>query len=246
MSNFDTSRKELVQSLIDEGLSCLHASRQKIEFETNIEEAEILLNNIEEYPHVFVLACVMDRQFITGKTWAIPYHVGSHAEVGGFDFDKFLKLDLPFIQKIFYGPPRLLRFWKKMAGEFYLAVQDINEKYSGNATLIWEGKPRSAAVVRNFLEFKGVGIKIATMATNILARDFKIPMADLASIDISPDVRVKRYFIENRLLRAGAKNEELVYLARELYPDYPGVFDLPAWKRDRVANTKSKKRNEIL
>lgn len=234
MDSFNKKQIDLIKLLIWEGLNHIRTTRREIDFETKNPEAEVLLNNIEKYPHVFVLACVMDRQFITGRAWAIPYSVG--LKVGGFDFGDFLKIDLSFTKKIFYGPPRLQRFWEIMAENFYLAIQDIDKKYRGNAALIWEGRPKSAAVVRRFLEFKGVGMKIATMATNILARDFKVPMADLSSIETSPDVRVKRFFIENKLLRLNAKNEELIYLARELYPDYPGVFDLPAWKSDRESN----------
>jgi endonuclease III len=49
-------------------------------------------------------------------------------------------------------------------------------------------------VVYRFLEFRGVGPKIASMPANILARHFKIPIADYYPIDISADVRVRRVF----------------------------------------------------
>ena len=42
-------------------------------------------------------------------------------------------------------------------------------------------------MVYRFLEFNGVGPKIASMAANILAREFKIPFADYFSIDISAE-----------------------------------------------------------
>src|SRR5690554_7296394 len=66
----------------------------------------------------------------------------------------------------------------------------------------WRGNPSSAAVVYRFLQFDGVGPKIATMATNILARDFKIPMSDYYSVDISTDVHILR------VLRRSGRSEE--------------------------------------
>ena len=73
------------------------------------------------------------------------------------------------------------------------------------------------------------------MAANILARDFKIPLRDFFCIDISPDVHVKRVFKRAGLIPNNAPNENemLIYTARELYPIYPGIFDLPCWEIGR-------------
>ncbi len=81
-----------------------------------------------------------------------------------------------------------------MAENFYSAVQLIHTKYNDDASNIWKGNPKRATLIRRFLEFKGVGVKIATMAANILAGEFKISMQDRICIDISPDVQVKRVF----------------------------------------------------
>ena len=120
-----------------------------------------------------------------------------------------------------------------MAECFYSAIQDIHSKYSGRAENIWSSNPKSALIIRRFLEFKGVAVKIANMAVIILARDFKIPMQDYSSIDIAPDIQVKKYFIHNGLLRDNASNDELIYLAREIYPDFPGILDFAAWEGGR-------------
>ena len=83
--------------------------------------------------------------------------------------------------------------------------------------------------MRRFIEFDGVGIKIASMATNILARDFKIPMTNYSSIDISPDRQVRKYFVHHGLIRKEASNDELMLLARELHHEFPGILDVGAF-----------------
>ncbi|RMF00953.1 MAG: iron-sulfur cluster loop, partial [Alphaproteobacteria bacterium] len=89
--------------------------------------------------------------------------------------------------------------------------------------------PSSAMVVYRFLEFSGVGPKIATMAANILARSFKIPMADYYSIDISADVHVKRVFERLGLVDADPSVDQVIYRARSLNPEFPGLLDYPCW-----------------
>jgi endonuclease-3 len=92
-------------------------------------------------------------------------------------------------------------------------------------------------VIRRFLEFKGVGIKIANMGTNILIRDFKVPMSERSSIDIAPDVQVMKFFVHHGLLRPEAGIDELIYKAREIYPEYPGILDIAAWELGRKLRT---------
>lgn len=107
----------------------------------------------------------------------------------------------------------------------------IQDEFNGDASAIWNNNQRSATIVRRFLEFDGVGIKIATMAANILARDFKIPMKD--HIDISPDRHVKRVFKRLGFTSDETSNDELIYCAREFNPRYPGIFDLSCFEIGR-------------
>lgn len=228
--------KEVINFLITEGKKRLNSSRTKILF-TGISDVDDILNNLNEYSHMFFLSCVMDRQIKAEKAWTIPYLVGK--EIGGFSFDYFLKLDLDNTKKIF-NDKKLHRFNNNMAECFYSAIQDIHSKYNNHAENVWLGNPKSALVIRRFLEFKGIAVKIANMAVIILVRDFKIPLQDYSSIDIAPDVQVKKYFIHNGLLREDASNEELIYLAREIYPIFPGLLDFAAWEGGRGI----RKRNE--
>ncbi|MEJ2623245.1 MAG: hypothetical protein P8Z80_01470, partial [Pseudolabrys sp.] len=137
----------------------------------------------------------------------------------------------------------LHRFHNDMAHVFFEGAKKIRDLYGGDAKRIWMGSPPSAKIIRRFLEFDGIGPKLATMATNILLRQFKIQMTDRASIDISADRQVMKYFQSNGLLREGAKKEELIYLAREINPDYPGLLDLLAWEEGRQIRKKSPNAN---
>lgn len=224
--------KKIQQILINRGRILLNGPRQEIHQFTRDIEADRLLNDLNKYPHAFVLACVMDRQIKAEKAWLIPYKISRL--IGGFSFRKLSTLNKKQIADLFERN-RLHRFNSLMADNFYYAVRKINDDYNKNAANIWKDKPSSALLVSKFLEFKGVGVKIATMAVNILARDFKIPMKDHICIDISPDVQVKRVFKRIGFIPKNASNEELIYCARDMNPSYPGIFDLSAWEIGRRA-----------
>jgi len=223
------SQAKIVDLLIAIGNELLKKPYTKIEFTKN-SEADNLLNNLKDFPHAFVLASIMDRQIKAERAWLIPYKISK--EIGHFEFSKLLQLDSNQIKGIFRRN-NLHRFNDTMAENFYLAIHKIHNDYNDEASNIWDNLPKSATIVRRFLEFHGVGIKIATMAVNILARDFKVLMNDYICIDISPDVHVKRVFKRLGLISQDANNEELIYCARELNPEYPGVFDLSCWEIGR-------------
>lgn len=223
------NKDKIVEILIQKGQDLFSQPYKKIEFTKN-PEADDLLNNLKAYPHAFVLACIMDRQMKAEKAWLIPYKV--YREIGDFTFSTlFSNLDKI---KEFFKREKPTRFYKIMVKDFCSAIQRVQNDYNGDASRIWQENPTSGTVVRRFLEFGGVGPKIATMAANILVRDFKIPMKDHNCIDISPDVHVKRVFKRLGLIKNASNDEfELMYCARELNPEYPGIFDLPTWEIGR-------------
>ena len=110
----------------------LNEPYKKIEFSKNLE-ADELTNDIENYPHVFVLACLMDRQMKAEKAWLIPYEVSR--EINGFEFSKLHKLKLIDVQNIFKRK-NLHRFNDLISKYFYSAIQKIHNYYNDDASNI--------------------------------------------------------------------------------------------------------------
>ena len=192
-----------------------------------IPEADALVNNLKEFPHAFVLACLMDRQGGWKKAWQVPYKISQR--LGEFSMAALSGLSQERITELMSQPEKLVFRFNVMSEVFHSAIQRITNEYGGDASRVWTGKPSSSDVVYRFLQFKGAGPKIATMATNILARDYKVEFSDYCSLDISVDVHVLRVFKRLGLCRSNASNEEVIYKARALSPDYPGRLDLPCW-----------------
>lgn len=224
------SEKSIRDRLVERGQTLFSAPKQPIPF-TKEPQADALLNDLDNHPHAFVLACVMDRQVKAERAWLIPYRISE--KIGGFSMQALRMLSAADVYRLMKEPEPLHRFVDTMSDLFYAAVQRVKNNYAGDAARIWSDKPSSAEVVYRFLEFAGVGPKIGSMAANILAREFKIPFSDYYSIDISADVHVRRVFSRLGLCPPDVSVEQVIYKARALYPEFPGMMDLPCWEIGR-------------
>ncbi|MCL2872480.1 MAG: iron-sulfur cluster loop [Betaproteobacteria bacterium] len=201
---------------------------QPIAFTRNAEY-DAILNDLTNVPHAFVLACMMDRQMQAERAWSIPGIIMKQwgTSVDALDSrseDEYIAL---------FNEKRLHRFNNNMAKVFKGGVRRIKKVYAGDASMLWKNKPSSAKVVYDFLQFKGVGIKIATMAANILARQFQIAFSDYYSIDVSPDVHVRRVMWRMGLIEDQDDIASVIDCARELNPEFPGIIDFSAWEIGR-------------
>jgi len=216
--------------LVEHGEALFRAPADLVRF-TQDDAADRLLNDLVDHPHAFVLASVMDRQIKAERAWLIPYRFME--KLGSFSMKTLLEQSESDIQRLMSEPEALHRFVDIMSDCFFKAVRRIADQYESDASRIWQGRPSSATVVYRFLEFDGVGPKIATMDANILAREFKIDFADHYSIDISADVHVRRVFGRLGLTPQDATVDQLIFRARGLHPEFPGLMDFPAWEIGR-------------
>ena len=224
------STSAAVEVLRERGWEIFAAPAAPVEF-TGEAAPDALLNDLEGYPHAFVVACVCDRQDSAKRVWRIPYELGQR--IGSNDFADLADLSEAEVAQAMAEPQPLHRYTNVMAVVVYRAVRRIAEDYAGDASRLWSGSPSSAALISGFLGFHGVGVKIASMAANILVREMKVPVSDMVALDVSPDVHVQRVFGRIGLTGAGASPEAIVYAARSVSPDYPGVLDLGAWEIGR-------------
>lgn len=219
---------KIVQLLRDRGEDALAQDQRPVDYTGGNNQANALLNDIQRYPHAFVIACLMDRQWRAEDCWLVAFKF--RERLGSFRFHDLQALQPEQVQRIFAQRPPLHRLTNIMADVFYKAIQMIRARYEGDASRIWRGTPSSAAIVRRFLEFRGAGLKIATMAANILVRDLKVCVSDKSSIDVSPDKLARRVSERLGIVRQGASEHEFLYTWRAWNPAYPGVFDLPLWE----------------
>lgn len=190
-------------------------------------EVDTFINDLEKHPHAFLLACLMSRRIAAESAWKIPYEI--YKILGTVDIHELGKKSLEDYTEIF-EKNKLHRFNKEMAKVFYEAVQRIIKRFNGDASCIWKNKPSSAKVISELLQFYGCGLKIATMTANILVREFKIEFSDYSSIEISTDVHINRVMKRMGYVSKDANNLVIVYKARELNPEFPGILDFACWE----------------
>jgi endonuclease III len=224
------SEEKIAKILIYHGEKLFNSRKDVVSFTGN-SEVNDLLNDLTHHPHAFVLACIANRQVKAEIAWNTPFKLKQ--ELGDFSLPTLAALSDENFKILMKKQKPRHRFHSEMSSNFYQAIQKIDTVYDRDASEIWANKPPSAQVVYQFLQFKGIGPKIATMAANILARDFKIEFRDYFSIDISADVHIRRVFTRLGLVQNKASVEEIIYKARTLHPEFPGIMDLPVWEIGR-------------
>ena len=83
------NEKSIRDRLVEHGQTLFRAPKQLIQF-TKEAEADTLLNDLDNTPHAFVLACVMDRQVKAERAWLIPYRISE--KIGGFSMQSLMDI----------------------------------------------------------------------------------------------------------------------------------------------------------
>lgn len=208
---------------------------QLIEFGRTVGANELVFNNdplignlIKNDPFAYLLAASVDRGMQAETAWQLP---GKIREIlGHLDPAKIAQMSsddmLALLERV-KGKPRYLTDAAKTIVD--LAGQ-VAKDYGGDARNLWRGQ-RAWEIQRRMERVYGVGPGIASMTVNLLSSlgEIQLEAEDYATMDVKPDVHLKRVFGRLGLCSAEVTENELVDAARRLYPTYPGMLDAPAW-----------------
>ena len=218
---------DIEEVLKKEAAEELRKNRKVDLLEYNVEPDNDITMDLKRYPHAFLLACFMDRRISASRAWKIPMEIKK--EFGTFEISDLYKKTKKDYEKIFKKLSLHINN-NVMAEVFYKAVHKIVDEYDGDASKLWSDNPSSATLIYRLMDFDGVGVKIATMTSNILSRVFQVKMQEHYSIDISPDRHIRRVFKRMGLVKDATNVNKIIYKAREICPTYPGILDLNIWR----------------
>ncbi len=111
--SMDVALLALRDRLVDQGTAELSAAPETLQF-TGEDTVDALINDIQTYPHAFVLAALVDRQVKAEIAWRLPGRVRDR--LGTFEIDDLAKLDRSAWTKVLREPMALHLYPETMAG----------------------------------------------------------------------------------------------------------------------------------
>lgn len=217
------TKKDVYNALVKFGKKVSVQSLKEEKYFTPDKKADAF---IWKNPLAFLLAVLVDQSVKAEFAWSIPFKLKKR--LGFWNVEKIANIKDSKIIEIFDTKPKLHRFPTTMALRVKKACQKVIDNFGGDAKNVWEGNLTSREVHNNFESFLGIGQKKASMATNILVRDFNLKVKDYSGIDVSFDIHIRRVFLRSGLVK-NDDFDEVLEVARKLNKDYPGIIDLPAW-----------------
>lgn len=214
-------KEKIKEALIQFGEKIGRQKKEKY-FTPNLEADNLIWNN----PLAYLFAVILDQSMKAERVWEIPFILKNR--LGHLNMHKIANLDDDEIINIFHQRPKLHRFPTIMARRIKKASRLLIERHKGKAENLWNDNPRSDDLQRRFEEFDGIGQKKASMATNILVRDFGINVKNRKGIDISFDIHIRRVFLRSGLVTKD-DIDLIIQITRKLNPEYPGILDNPCW-----------------
>jgi uncharacterized HhH-GPD family protein len=185
-------------------------------------DADLLLKTC---PEAFLLGVLFTQGIPAERAWAGPWLL--QQRLGHLDLAR-LAVERDAVDAAVCAPPALHRFKHTLAGWISDAAERLLQCYGGDATRIWAGGLPAAEIAERLAAFSGIGRKKSAMAVEILRRHFGVEMTGPEGGTVAYDVHVRRVFLRTGLA-ASDTPDAIAAAARTVYPECPGMLDLPAW-----------------
>ncbi len=176
-------------------------------------------------PFAFLLGVLLDEGIPAERAWQGPYEL--RARLGHLDPQQ-IRYDLRSVSAAVDTQPKLHRFVDVMARAIVAAADRVCREYDGDAAQIWSPGSTAAEVDARLRAFDKIGPKKAAMAVELLVSHFGVELEELSGSNVAYDVHVRRVFLRTGLVDRDSINE-VTRAARELWPERPGLLDLPTW-----------------
>ena len=174
----------------------------------------------------FLIGVAFDRGMRWQKAWRIPTEIDRQ---GCLDPALLISKSETELIELLEGLAVRPRYGAKQGARTLSdAAGLVCERFGGDAGAIWrDASP--AEVEKTLQEIHGIGAGIASMATRILRDDFGCFRGQERQIDVKPDVHLVRVFRRLGIIDDDSQ-DEAVWTARRLNPEFPGELDWPAWR----------------
>jgi len=177
----------------------------------------------------FLMATILDQGVGFEKAWEGPKIL--EKRLGHSVPNSISQMSVVDLARVIRSPKSLHRFPNQMAKYLKKSCKLLATKYNSDFRNVWKdlNSSQTYQVIERLIDFYGIGQKKATMATRILWELGPLSGFDTKQIDISLDRHVVRVFLRTGLVD---KEEpfEILYVARQLLPDFPALLDPPSWK----------------
>jgi uncharacterized HhH-GPD family protein len=215
------STKKIVEALLKHGADVVETFGGPVRFTTDEAANRLLFDD----PFAFLIGVICDQGIRAEKAWAVPYELQQRL---GTLSTSWIGSHEQEVLAAFATPPKLHRYVNNVAHWVVNAARKVEVAYGGDASEIWSGEPRAETLRHQLESFLGIGQKKAAMAVEILARDMGVAMHDLSGSDVAYDVHLRRVFLRTGLASRDERNH-MVDIARNIFPERPGLLDFPVW-----------------
>lgn len=182
--------------------------------------------------YAFLMAALMQRGSRAEAVWEIPFHLFN--KLDHLDPLAFSKMTSEQLEEILRSLPQKPRYPNQAAKTIISLSKIVVNQFGGNVCSIWEGR-KPADVAGTLVGLSGVGPGIANMTIRILLDVFGYDPGPEGrkQINVKADTHVIRVFYRTGLIQSKSA-DECIQAARQLYPEFPGLLDWPAWEIGRT------------